>query len=78
MAHQKDEQYSEKFFGDVVNAGECRHIIVTDGETLLIPAGWIHAVYTPVDSLVFGGNFLTAMHIPMQIRYDIQNTLHTI
>lgn len=29
--------------------------------------GWIHAVYTPVDSMVFGGNFLHSFNIPMQL-----------
>lgn len=29
--------------------------------------GWIHAVYTPVDTLVFGGNFLHSFNIPMQL-----------
>ncbi len=29
--------------------------------------GWIHAVYTPVDTLVFGGNFLHSFNIPMQM-----------
>ena len=32
-------------------------IILDPGNSLLIPSGWIHAVYTPEDSLVFGGNF---------------------
>ncbi|VDM20065.1 unnamed protein product, partial [Hydatigera taeniaeformis] len=31
------------------------------------PSGWIHAVYTPSDSLVFGGNFLTLFSIPLQL-----------
>lgn len=35
---------------------------------MLIPTGWIHAVLTPVDSLVFGGNFLHSLNIPMQLR----------
>lgn len=30
-------------------------------------SGWIHAVYTPVDSMVFGGNFLHSFNIPMQL-----------
>lgn len=30
-------------------------------------AGWIHAVYTPVDSLVFGGNFLHSFNISSQL-----------
>lgn len=33
----------------------------------LASAGWIHAVYTPVDSMVFGGNFLHSFNIPMQL-----------
>ena len=30
--------------------------------------GWIHAVLTPVDSLVFGGNFLHRFGVVMQLR----------
>ena len=30
--------------------------------------GWIHAVYTPRDSLVFGGNFLHSFNIEQQLR----------
>jgi len=36
-------------------------------ETFVIPSGWIHAVYTPEDSLVFGGNFLHGMDMRLQI-----------
>jgi F-box and leucine-rich repeat protein 10/11 len=36
------------------------------GDTFIIPTGWIHAVYTPVDSLVFGGNYLHAFDIAGQ------------
>jgi len=36
--------------------------------------GWIHAVYTPMDTLVFGGNFLHSFNIPMQLTvYEIEN-----
>lgn len=35
---------------------------------MLIPSGWIHAVYTPSDSLVIGGNFLTRQNVRMQMR----------
>jgi hypothetical protein len=31
-------------------------------------AGWIHAVYTPCDSLVFGGNYLHSYAIRMQLK----------
>lgn len=33
----------------------------------MLCSGWIHAVYTPVDSMVFGGNFLHSFNIPMQL-----------
>lgn len=41
-----------------------------DRNTILmcvLSSGWIHAVYTPVDSMVFGGNFLHSFNIPMQL-----------
>ncbi|GMS98516.1 hypothetical protein PENTCL1PPCAC_20691, partial [Pristionchus entomophagus] len=53
-----------RFFGLIVT--KCTRVIVNQGETLLLPAGWIHAVYTPEDSLVFGGNFIHTRSIRMQ------------
>ncbi|KAL3076145.1 hypothetical protein niasHS_013692 [Heterodera schachtii] len=46
---------------------KCTRVRLRQGQTMIIPAGWIHSVYTPVDSLVFGGNFLHNYSIPMQI-----------
>jgi len=57
---------SDTFFGDIVE--KCGRVIVDQGNTLLIPSGWIHAVYTPKDSLVFGGNFLHSFSIEKQLR----------
>uniref|UniRef100_A0A914HSC7 JmjC domain-containing protein n=1 Tax=Globodera rostochiensis TaxID=31243 RepID=A0A914HSC7_GLORO len=54
------------FFGELVS--KCARVRLCQGHTLIIPSGWIHCVYTPVDSLVFGGNFLHSYSIPMQIR----------
>ena len=31
-------------------------------------SGWIHSVYTSVDSLVFGGNFLHSFNIGLQLK----------
>ena len=56
---------SELFFGDQVD--KCYKCVVKQGQTLFIPTGWIHAVFTPIDSLVFGGNFLHVYNIPMQL-----------
>ena len=47
---------------------ECYRVDLVPGDTMLIPSGWIHAVWTPEDSLVIGGNFLTRLHYSMQIR----------
>lgn len=47
---------------------ECYRVDLYPGDTMLIPSGWIHAVWTPEDSLVIGGNFLTRVHYGMQIR----------
>lgn len=47
---------------------ECYRVDLFPGDTMLIPSGWIHAVWTPEDSLVIGGNFLTRIHYGMQIK----------
>lgn len=63
------------FFGKSVEA--CHVAILEPGDTMLIPSGWIHAVYTPDDSLVFGGNFLHSQSIRTQIRvYQVENKLN--
>lgn len=42
--------------------------------SVLFVVGWIHAVYTPEDTLVFGGNFLHSFNIPMQLNiYSIED-----
>lgn len=57
---------SNVFFGDLVE--KCGKVHLETGNTFFIPSGWIHAVYTPADSLVFGGNFLHSFAIEKQIR----------
>ncbi|XP_068937686.1 lysine-specific demethylase 2B isoform X1 [Petaurus breviceps papuanus] len=57
---------SDVFLGDRVK--QCQRIELAQGDTFFIPSGWIHAVYTPVDSLVFGGNILHSFNVPMQLR----------
>ncbi|KAG0039169.1 hypothetical protein BGZ82_009429 [Podila clonocystis] len=55
------------FFSDLVD-GQCYKVELKEGDTMFIPAGWIHAVFTPTNSIVFGGNFIHSLHIPMQNR----------
>jgi F-box/leucine-rich repeat protein 10/11 len=47
---------------------ECYRVDLSEGDTMLIPSGWIHAVWTPEDSLVIGGNFLTRLNYSMQFK----------
>lgn len=56
------------FLGNETN--ECYRVDLFEGDTMLIPSGWIHAVWTPENSLVIGGNFLTRMHYGMQIQIN--------
>ncbi len=62
---------SNVFLPDLVD--ECQRIVLKQGWTFMLPSGWIHAVYTSKDSLVFGGNFLHSFNIPMQLKvYQIE------
>lgn len=57
---------NEVFLGDLT--GDCIRVDLYPGDTAFIPAGWIHAVWTPEDSLVIGGNFLTRLHYEAQLK----------
>ncbi|CAI5454723.1 unnamed protein product [Caenorhabditis angaria] len=49
-------------------------LVIEEGQTLFVPSGVIHAVYTPDDSIVVGGNFLHIGGIEMQNRvFDIES-----
>jgi len=47
--------------------GPVLRITIEENQTFIIPSGWIHAVYTPVDSIVVGGNFLHGLDIKLQL-----------
>ncbi|CAF1567101.1 unnamed protein product [Rotaria sp. Silwood1] len=67
----KSPNESETFLGDCVS--HCYKMHLREGNTILLPSGWIHAVYTVTDSLVFGGNFLQSMGVDMQLRiYELE------
>ncbi|XP_006458328.1 hypothetical protein AGABI2DRAFT_183418 [Agaricus bisporus var. bisporus H97] len=56
----------QSWLGDMVD--EVFKVELVEGNTMIIPSGWIHAVYTPVDTIVFGGNFLHSYSVPTQVR----------
>lgn len=54
------------FLGDLLEQGIAMEL--NAGDLFMLPSGWIHAVYTPVDSLIIGGNFLTVRDIKTQLQ----------
>ena len=80
------EQASRRWSGGRRDAsvGRRREILIyvqveiNAGQTFFIPSGWLHAVLTPVDSLVFGGNFLPGLatvDLQLAVR-DIEKRTH--
>eukprot|EP00041_Stephanoeca_diplocostata_P011327 m.186246 g.186246 ORF g.186246 m.186246 type:complete len:1172 (-) comp18491_c1_seq79:3356-6871(-) len=59
------KENQELFFGE--ECSDCTMVTLYAGDTFMIPTGWIHAVYTPEDALVFGGNFLHALNVQGQL-----------
>ncbi|GFS58896.1 hypothetical protein TNIN_387941 [Trichonephila inaurata madagascariensis] len=63
------------FFGDTVE--KCARVHLESGDTFFIPTGWIHAVFTPEDTIVFGGNFLHNFGIEKQLRIaEVEDLTH--
>ncbi|KAF8197423.1 jumonji superfamily protein [Pholiota molesta] len=60
------EIQNQTWLGDMVD--EVFKVELVEGNTMIIPTGWIHAVHTPVDTLVFGGNFLHSYDVATQLR----------
>lgn len=72
-----EEDQNISWFGTYARGG--RHpqppeggfrVTLAEGDVFIIPSGWIHAVYTPQDSVVVGGNFLTFMDLQMHLRIN--------
>ncbi|KAF8185034.1 hypothetical protein K438DRAFT_1837300 [Mycena galopus ATCC 62051] len=59
-------ELQSSWLGDLVD--EVIKVTLTEGNTMIIPSGWIHAVSTPQDTIVFGGNFLHSFAMPMQLK----------
>lgn len=65
--------YSKSYKGKSSIPSQGFKVTLNPGDLFIIPSGWIHAVYTPDDSIVIGGNFLTLMDLPMHLRiYEIE------
>ncbi|KAJ2046492.1 JmjC domain-containing histone demethylation protein 1 [Coemansia sp. S16] len=64
-AWSKSPEQAVTFFAESVR--HCFEVRLVAGHTLFIPAGWIHAVFTPVDTIVIGGNFMAMQSLNAHI-----------
>jgi len=64
---QKDPRMSEMDTNALYRRCGIVTLKVQQSQTLFIPSGWIHAVYTKRDSIVFGGNFLHGHAMRLQV-----------
>lgn len=60
-------EYSKTIKGKSQTPSNGFKVTLSPGDLFIIPSGWIHAVYTPDDSIVIGGNFLTMMNMKTQL-----------
>ena len=69
----KSQTQNATFLPTIIGIEECRILKFTTGMTAMLPTGWIHAVYTPKDTLVIGGNFLHGLNSGLQLEiYGIE------
>ena len=56
------------FLPDLIpNPDHVIRVSLKASQTLVIPTAWIHAVHTPSDSVVLGGNFLHGLDMDLQL-----------
>ncbi len=68
----KSGEQHKKFLADKVDSFQ--KVVLKQGWTFMLPSGWIHAVYTPKDSIVFGGNFVHCLNMQTQLDvFQIEN-----
>lgn len=51
----------------ITNPQDVITVNLQTSQTLFIPTAWIHAVFTPEDAVVLGGNFLHGFDAPLQL-----------
>lgn len=66
------------WFPDTLRKKECYKVTLSAGDTMFLPSGWIHAVHTPKDSFVIGGNFLSKQFLEMHLEVaDLEKRIET-
>ncbi|CAL2035570.1 unnamed protein product [Caenorhabditis brenneri] len=59
------QEFGDEWIGDMLFDQWVR-IEIREGQTAMIPSGYLHFVYTPEDSIVIGGNFLMEKYVERQ------------
>lgn len=66
-------EYSKRINGKTIRPAGGFKVHLKEGDLFMIPSGWIHAVHTPDDAVIIGGNYLTLMDMPMHLAvYEIE------
>ncbi|KAK6453882.1 uncharacterized protein RJT20DRAFT_64083 [Scheffersomyces xylosifermentans] len=60
--------YEKSIRGKRTIPSEGFKVTLSAGDLFIIPSGWIHSVYTPEDSIVIGGNYLTLRDMRTQLK----------
>uniref|UniRef100_A0A1I7U0P4 JmjC domain-containing protein n=1 Tax=Caenorhabditis tropicalis TaxID=1561998 RepID=A0A1I7U0P4_9PELO len=61
--YQKQERGEAGQWLGATLSDQWQRIVIEEGNTAILPPGYIHFVYTPMHSLVIGGNYLHANHL---------------
>ena len=71
VCNETEEKFCDSEVSDLkrkkIKVEQCIKVTLQEDQTLIIPSGWIHAVYTPLDTIVIGGNFLHGLDIKKQL-----------
>uniref|UniRef100_A0AC34FGI8 JmjC domain-containing protein n=1 Tax=Panagrolaimus sp. ES5 TaxID=591445 RepID=A0AC34FGI8_9BILA len=67
-SHWDREASTTPFILDSELRASIKQVVLQEGETLYLPGGYFHAVFTPEDSITFSGNFLHEHNIPIQLK----------
>lgn len=70
-------EYTRRLDGQQKRPENGFKVLLQPGDLFIIPSGWIHAVYTPEDAVIVGGNYLTLRDIPMHLTiYNLERDTH--
>ena len=68
-------EQSTTFFADLVDC--CYNVTLKAKQTMRLPSFWIHAVYTPSDTIAFGINVLNSLNIADQLNIPHPSSINS-